>query len=86
MPFSYSISFIITLAWIMGKPLTLLFDPYESIVLFLSGPSKLHSILLAVPHSCHLSPHRELRRTRWEIKLARGYDPDVYVTARTIPP
>lgn len=28
---------MITLAWILGKPLTLLFDPYESIVLFLSG-------------------------------------------------
>lgn len=30
-------SFIVTLAWIMGKPLTLLFDPYESVALFLAG-------------------------------------------------
>jgi hypothetical protein len=30
-------SFIVTLGWILGKPLTLLFDPYESIVLFLAG-------------------------------------------------
>jgi hypothetical protein len=30
-------SFIVILGWIMGKPLTLLFDPFESIVLFLSG-------------------------------------------------
>jgi hypothetical protein len=29
--------FIVTLAWMMGKPLTLLFDPYESVALFLSG-------------------------------------------------
>ena len=32
-------SFIVTLAWILGKPLTLLFDPFQSIVLFLSGTS-----------------------------------------------
>lgn len=32
----FVIPFIVTLAWIMGKPLTLLFDPYESIVLFLT--------------------------------------------------
>ncbi|KAL1694306.1 Sodium/calcium exchanger protein-domain-containing protein [Schizophyllum commune] len=32
----FVIPFIVTLAWIMGKPLTLLFDPYQSIVMFLS--------------------------------------------------
>jgi len=32
----FVIPFIITLGWILGKPLTLLFDPLESIVLFLS--------------------------------------------------
>lgn len=32
----FVIPFIVTLAWIMGKNLTLLFDPLESIVLFLS--------------------------------------------------
>ncbi|KAG2137468.1 calcium proton exchanger [Suillus clintonianus] len=32
----FVIPFIVTLGWIMGKPLTLLFDPLESIVLFLS--------------------------------------------------
>ncbi|KAI0767941.1 calcium/proton exchanger [Irpex lacteus] len=32
----FVIPFIVTLAWIIGKPLTLLFDPFESIVLFLS--------------------------------------------------
>ena len=26
-----------TLGWILGKPLSLLFDPFESIVLFLSS-------------------------------------------------
>ena len=30
-------SFIVLLGWVLGKPLTLLFDPFESIVLFLSG-------------------------------------------------
>jgi Ca2+:H+ antiporter len=32
----FVIPFIVTLGWILGKPLTLLFDPYESITLFLS--------------------------------------------------
>lgn len=32
----FVIPFIVTLAWIIGKPLTLLFDPLESIVLFLA--------------------------------------------------
>jgi len=30
-------SVIVTLGWIIDKPMTLFFDPYESIVLFLSG-------------------------------------------------
>ncbi|KAJ7034989.1 Calcium/proton exchanger [Mycena alexandri] len=32
----FVIPFIVTLAWILGKPLTLLFDPYEAISLFLA--------------------------------------------------
>ncbi|KAF8989978.1 hypothetical protein BDQ17DRAFT_1547375 [Cyathus striatus] len=32
----FVIPFVVTLGWIMGKPLTLLFDPYESIAMFLS--------------------------------------------------
>ncbi|KJA22895.1 hypothetical protein HYPSUDRAFT_87039 [Hypholoma sublateritium FD-334 SS-4] len=32
----FVIPFIVTLAWILGKPLTLLFDPYESISMFLA--------------------------------------------------
>jgi Ca2+:H+ antiporter len=32
----FVIPFMVILGWIIGKPLTLLFDPYESIVLFLS--------------------------------------------------
>jgi len=32
----FVIPFMVTLGWIIGKPLTLLFDPFESIVLFLS--------------------------------------------------
>lgn len=32
----FVIPFIVTLGWIIGKPLTMLFDPFESIVLFFS--------------------------------------------------
>lgn len=32
----FVIPLVVTLGWILGKPLTLLFDPYESIALFLS--------------------------------------------------
>ncbi|PIL29782.1 transporter [Ganoderma sinense ZZ0214-1] len=32
----FVIPFMVTLGWIIGKPLSLLFDPFESIVLFLS--------------------------------------------------
>ena len=32
----FVIPFSVVLSWIMGKPLTMLFDPFESIVLFLS--------------------------------------------------
>jgi hypothetical protein len=30
-------SFIVVLGWILGKPLTLLFDSFLSVVLFLTG-------------------------------------------------
>ncbi|KAI9061033.1 calcium/proton exchanger [Trametes sanguinea] len=42
----FVIPFIVTLAWIMGKPLSLLFDPFESIVLFFSGINWLEGMLL----------------------------------------
>ena len=32
----FVIPFIIILGWIIGRPITMLFDPFESIVLFLS--------------------------------------------------
>lgn len=32
----FVIPFTVVLSWILGKPLTMLFDPLESIVLFLS--------------------------------------------------
>jgi len=32
----FVVPFIVTLGWILNKPLTLLFDPYQSIALFLS--------------------------------------------------
>jgi hypothetical protein len=74
-------SFTVILGWILGKPLTLLFDPFESIVLFLSGevPYQL-SLQPGCPLTAFLvSFNRQLRCTRWQIKLARGHDPDVYV-------
>jgi Ca2+:H+ antiporter len=37
----------VILGWILGKPLTLLFDPYESIAMFLSGTCQ---IIKAVNH------------------------------------
>jgi hypothetical protein len=37
----YATSFVVTLGWIIGKPLTLLFDPLESIVLFFTGDHKI---------------------------------------------
>lgn len=40
-------SFIVILGWILGKPLTLLFDPFESIVLFLSGEAPYYPSLQA---------------------------------------
>jgi hypothetical protein len=38
-------SFMVILGWILGKPLTLLFDPFESIVLFLAGRPPLLAIV-----------------------------------------
>jgi len=32
----FVIPFIVTLGWILGKPLTMLFDPFESVALFLA--------------------------------------------------
>jgi len=32
----FVIPFIVILGWIIGRPITMLFDPFESIVLFLS--------------------------------------------------
>ncbi|KZT59714.1 calcium/proton exchanger [Calocera cornea HHB12733] len=32
----FVIPFVVVVAWIMGKPLTMLFDPFESVVLFLA--------------------------------------------------
>jgi hypothetical protein len=74
-------SFIVTLGWMLGKPLTLLFDPFESIVLFLSGEA---SYLLPLQLWCPLTTFLisfdcQLRCARWQIKLAGGHDPHVCV-------
>jgi Ca2+:H+ antiporter len=56
--FYISTSFIVILGWILQKPMSLLFDPFESIVLFLSGesamsPSSERLILTVVLSSDH---------------------------------
>jgi len=72
----FVIPFVVILGWILGKPLTLLFDPLESIVLFLSGGPYQLSLQPGCPLMAFLvSFNRQLRCTRWQIKLARGHDP-----------
>lgn len=70
-------SFIVTLAWILGKPLTLLFDPYESVTLFLAGKA-VHCMTIKLALTPSISTYSELRSARWEIKLAGRDDSDVY--------
>lgn len=50
---------MITLSWALGNPLTLLFDPLESIILLLTGqlpvemyPAKLTNLFSAYSGSC----------------------------------
>lgn len=61
----FVIPFMIILGWILGHPLTLLFDPFESIVLFFAG-----KFLSIVPFTganrANTSSHCELRRARWK--------------------
>lgn len=71
-------SFIVIMGWILGKPLTLLFDPFESIVLFLSGED-LYPLSLQLLMVFLRSLARHLRRTRWPFKLAQGHDSRVCV-------
>jgi hypothetical protein len=68
--------FIVTLAWILKKPLTLLFDPYESIAMFLSGKCRSFVPAWMTHKFCTCSAYRKLRCTRWQIKLVRGIYPD----------
>jgi len=70
----FVIPFIITLAWILGKPLTLLFDPLESVVLFLSG------LRVWAPSHCNklmdcpfCSSHSKLCCSRRQIKLSAWF-------------
>lgn len=65
----------------MGKPLTLLFDPLQSIVLFLSGVSHLAPSLTQqfLIHDAVCSYHCQLHRSGRQVKLARRDDPDMYV-------
>ncbi|TFY61310.1 hypothetical protein EVG20_g7102 [Dentipellis fragilis] len=76
----FVIPFIVTLGWMMGKPLTLLFDPFESIVLFLAGthvPNFDASPLILIPPPSLLSIDRELCHPGRKVQLARRHDPDV---------
>ncbi|KAE9394241.1 hypothetical protein BT96DRAFT_978624 [Gymnopus androsaceus JB14] len=71
--FSHSSRFIVTLAWIIGKLLTLLFDLHESIALFLVGGFYKLSELSA-------SFYRELPRATWQIELDAWHDPHVLLS------
>lgn len=75
--------FIVTLGWMMGKPLTLLFDPYESVALFLSGTWLLSRlcIVMTLTKFCS-SSDGQLCGARWEIKLAGRLRSHVYVSYR----
>ena len=63
----FVIPFIVTLGWIIGKPMSMLFDPFESIVLFFSGACILplmYYTLVSPADVCALarSARGELRR------------------------
>ena len=61
---------MVLLGWVLDKPLALLFDPFESIVLFFSG-----ACILPLAYYTHVSPadvcalarsaRGELRRAGW---------------------
>lgn len=61
----------------MGKQLTLLFDPLESIVLFLSGAYKVLTRWHNDQTNTFISHHRELRCTGRQVKLVGGHDSHV---------
>jgi hypothetical protein len=68
-------------SWILRKPLPLLFDPFECVSLFFSGLALPFSIMDCALTRCwliHSSDHN-LRRKRWEIKLAGRDYPHMYV-------
>lgn len=68
----FVIPFMTILGWIMDKPLSLLFDPFESVVSN-SGPlSRLIPLLMLLcpVDSFPVCPHRQLHHPRWPIKLA----------------
>ena len=62
--------------------MTLLFDPYQSIVLFLSGK---FNVSPADEFLCNLnildSTYGKLRRSRRKIELAGGHHPHEFVTS-----
>lgn len=68
----FVIPFMTILGWIMDKPLSLLFDPFESVVRTFSLRSL--RILLAdsllVPDSFPVRSHRQLHHPGWPIELA----------------
>ena len=66
----------------MHKPMTLLFDPFESVVLFFSGEAPTCSFRrLLADSDCAIlvSFSLQLRCARWQITLVEGHDSHMYV-------
>ena len=68
---------MILLGWVLDKPLALLFDPFESIVLYISG--MLVRLVYSSSSDVLRSRHDELRRRGRQVQLARRHDPHVPV-------
>jgi hypothetical protein len=73
----FVIPFMTILGWIMDKPLSLLFDPFESVVSAFDLRSRRIPLTnsLFVPDSLPVRPYRQLHHSGWPIKLAYVYFP-----------
>lgn len=75
----FVIPFIVTLGWILGKPLTLLFDPLESITMFLAVLTVNYAVQDGKSNCAVLPSHSNaaLLLMSFSFFRARGDDPHV---------
>lgn len=68
----FVIPFMTILGWIMDKPLSLLFDPFESVVRAVGSRSRRTPLTnsLLFSDSFPVRPHRQLHHPGWPIELA----------------